>query len=188
MNRQGNRLLPGVAAMLLALLTAAQAETLEAYDPLARNNLTLKTNLLSSGSAVTNRDLETGYGTYVRDLETEKILRVEIPVVPKEFSPPTIEAYAIVKNHQTKKLSSAKGEIAQHSPNGTDFRFSAKNRRERWMYAEDGRVSQHGDKILGWIVRAIVDGRIVGVAASTDKYLIYAKNPRELQSLPENGK
>lgn len=183
MKRKGNGLLSGIGALLLGLLATGRAEVLEAYDPLARNNLSLRTNLLSSGSAVTKRGLETDYGTYSRDLETEKILRVEIPVVPREFSPPKIEAYALLKNHETKKWACTPGEIVQQSDGGTDFRFSAKNRRERWMYAEDGRVSQFGDKILGWVVRAIVDNRIVGVAASSDKYLTYAKNPKELQTL-----
>lgn len=174
---------PSLFLLLIAGAVASMwAEEIQPYDALSRANVSLKADQVSGGSAVKDQTLKTTYGTYIKEVSSSKQIVITIPLPPKaaDF---TIEAYAFYRGRGTSSkdgMRAEKLEVTQDSPVSFTFAMSADHRRERWAYAEYGRVSEHGETISGWCARALAGGQVVGVAASAPQYEALAKSPGAL--------
>jgi len=169
---------------ILTLFTACcasatlQAQDLQPFDRLGRSNITLKTELLKGGSEVVGQSVKTDYGTYSKDLASVREFAITVSVLGKDNF--DMEAYALFKDHSTKALRCSKLIVTRISDTEYRFKISAEHTRERWMYADEGRVSQSGEKIIGWLARAIFKNQIIGISASSPQFEELAKNPKKL--------
>jgi len=113
--------------------------------------------------------------TPVKDIE------LSVSQVEWEKTPVTVEA-VFVQGGAGKETFVAAGSKKLNAGIGTvNFSSNAAN---------NSLPSRHtdGQKVIGWLARAISpDGRILGVAASSEKYLFLAQNPKQLADvLTEN--
>jgi|GEM_PF-3786905 len=157
------------------------------YDRLCKINVTLKTTIQKTGYKTTDQPVNTEYGTYVKNLTTAKKVHVSLPLLSPDLVI-LIEAYAVFKDYQTKELR-----VEQLPTEGIDFKtysfyMATEKTRERWMYADDGRVSETGEKILGWFVRVISANQVIGVASSSPTYDELAQKPDKLSEFITKNK
>lgn len=165
-----------------AVTLGAWADGLQPFDRLSRNNVTLKTSVLSSGANTTGQSIKTDYGTYSKDVSTSKVMQVDV-ALPKTDGPEIkVEAFAFFKNRGGSQVNCTPLEVTPGEKlHSYTFDITASHRRERWMYADDGKVSEYGTKAVGWIVRAIANNTIVGIAYSSESYREVAGNPAALE-------
>lgn len=177
--------------LLLAIafhVSTALADEPLPYDRLSRDNIVLKASIGESGKRLNEQTLRTTYGTYQKNVSSYKEVLIEAPLFTAGPARSRLEAFAIYKNHNTKQIKIEPEEVTEAGPSKFCFILSAESQRERWMYAENGRVSQHGWKILGWFVRAIVDNRIVGIAASSLQYEAMAAAPNPQAAMEKTAR
>lgn len=181
------RILTASFAILLLQTRSCLSEELLPYDRLARNNITLKAAIKSSGYKTTDQPVKTDYGTYVKNQTTAKEVQILLSLVPPDVTV-TLEAYAVFKDYQTKEMRIERLPLEKSSADSYSFIMATEKTRERWMYADDGRVSETGEKILAWFVRAIVGNQIVGFAASAPTYDDLAQKPDRLEAFLAKNK
>ena len=175
--------MPKIFPFLLALLPAVSPllaqEAPSPYDQLSRNNIRVDAKIESAGTRTDSHSLKTNYGTYIKNMSTTKEIVLSMHNPPADLQ---VEAFAVIKDYRSQKQRVEKLEVETLSPAKYGFIIEAEKIRERWMYAEDGKVSQKGNKVLGWLARVIRDKQIVGVAASGPQYEGLAKDPAKLSS------
>lgn len=174
--------LPKTAAVCIFLsVSAGFAGDPAPYDRLSKENVTMKVSVGGSGTTMTDQTLKTDYGTYSKDMKSEREMIVEIPVLKSGQTAPKIEAFCFFREHGSSKTQAKKAEVKELGPQSFSFVLEAENRRERWMYADNGKVSQYGEKILGWCVRAVANDKIVGIAGSSTKFEELAAKPQAIE-------
>lgn len=167
-------------ALLLFPFTVrlAQAEGLQPYDKLARGNVTLKAEIVSAGSTTEEQTVKTDYGTYAKDMVNSKTVQVDVTLAKADDPPIKMEAYVFVKSRGGSKVKYFPAEVKpMEKMNSYTFEMTTKYSKERWMYANSGKVTESGDKVVGWVVRAIANNRIVGIAFSSESYRGVAGDP-----------
>ncbi|HRJ72728.1 MAG TPA: hypothetical protein PLS03_10915 [Terrimicrobiaceae bacterium] len=169
------------AAWLLFTVSAGFAGDPSPYDRLSKDNVTMKVSVGGSGSTMTDQSLKTDYGTYAKDMKSEREMIVEIPILKSGHAVPKIEAFCFFRDHGSSKTQAKKAEVKEVGPQRFSFVLEAENRRERWMYADNGKVTQYGEKILGWCVRAVANDKIVGIAGSSTKFEELAARPQAIE-------
>ncbi len=170
-----------VAIFILLSVCAGFAGDPSPYDRLSKDNVTMKVSIGGSGTTMTDQTLKTDYGTYSKDMKSEREMIVEIPILKSGQPAPKIEAFCFFRDHGSSKTQAKKAEVRELGPQKFSFVLEAENRRERWMYADNGKVSQYGEKILGWCVRAIANDKIVGIAGSSTKFEELAAKPQSIE-------
>lgn len=167
---------------LWAVTMGAWAEELQSFDRLSRDNVTLKTSVLSSGAGMAEQTLKTNYGTYAKNISTSKVMQVDVVLAKPDGPELKIEAFAFLKDRNGSRVSRAPLKVmAGDEPNTYTFDITSSHVRERWVYADLGKVSESGDKVVGWIVRAVANNTIVGIAYSSESYREVAGNPAALE-------
>ena len=170
-----------VVFAFLLFVGSTFAGTLQPYDRLARGNVTLKAQVVSSGSTTEEHTVKTNYGSYAKDMVNSRTVQVDVTLPNTDDPPITMEAYVFIKNRGGSKIKYMPAEVKSLSKlNSYTFDMTVKYSKERWVYAEAGRVNESGDKVVGWVVRAIADNRIVGIAYSSESYREVAADPNGL--------
>lgn len=158
------------------------AQELQPYDRLGRGNVTLVASVVSGGSSMEEQTLKTSYGTYTKDMVNSKTVQVDVTLPNTDDPPVKMEAYVFIKARGSSRVRYQPAEVRpMEKLNSYTFDMTVKYSKERWMYADAGKVTETGDKVAGWIVRAIADSRIVGIAFSSESYRTIAANPDSLE-------
>ncbi len=174
-------------------LGSVLAETLQPYDRLARGNVTLVANVVSAGSTTEQQTWKTSYGSYAKDMVNSKTVQVDVTLAKPEDPPITMEAFVFIKSRGGSRVKYSPAEVKPtEKPGSYTFDMSVKYSKERWVYADYGRVTESGDKVVGWAVRAIANNKIVGIAYSSESYRGVAGDPTglskyELAAPDKNG-
>jgi len=178
-----------IASLAIAIfqVTSCFSDDVLPYDRLSHANISLKPIIKSSGSKTTDQPVKTGYGTYVKNKTTAKEVQILLSLLPPDATI-TIEAYAVFKDFQSKELRIEQLPVEKISVDLYSFVMATKKTQERWMYADNGHVSETGEKILAWFVRAIVAHQIVGFASSTPTYDDLAQQPDKLAAFLAKNK
>lgn len=180
--RSTGRFLTFALLLILVGSRCADAGEIERFDRLGRSNVTLKVVQLAGGSKVAGQNIKTNYGTYSKEIETRKEFEIAIPLLGGHTEL-AVEAYAISKDRSDKTMRAERLEVTQDAGGKFRFEISGGHTRERWMYADAGRVTEYGEKNLGWLVRAIAANQIVGVAGSSPQFETLAGEPGKLSAL-----
>lgn len=170
-----------ILSLFLLALYIQTAPALEPYDRLARGNVTLDAAVVSGGSSAEEQTLKTSYGTYAKDMVNNKTVQVDVGLAKADDPPIKMEAYVFVKARGSSKVRYMPAVVTPtEKPDSYTFDMTVKYSKERWVYADAGRVTETGDKVVGWIVRAIANDRIVGIAYSSESYKAVAGDPNGL--------
>jgi hypothetical protein len=176
---QVDRLMKALPLLLLAPL-AALGEDLKPFDRLGRDNVTIRAQHRSGGSSA-DYSYKASWGSYVRTVKSVKDIEVTISQARKEKQPVKIEFFFVIKG-DSKRYAKKAGELDLPEGEGTAvFSASAKQNQQRWVYL--GYHERSGERIEGWLVRAVKEERILGIAASTPSLEEMAANPERLEAL-----
>lgn len=160
---------------LAAFSGSLTAEDLKPYDRLSRDNVEVKALAVSSGSKV-ETNWRTRYGSYAKDIKQLKLVEVSLSKVGTDKGPVTLEFYTVVRQEggNGERIEKAEGLEDADKANTWVFAASASRSHQRYRYSNTDYKS--GEKIMGWFVRAIRDGQIVGIAASPSAFERYASS------------
>ncbi|MEO6845672.1 MAG: hypothetical protein ABI443_00290 [Chthoniobacterales bacterium] len=160
--------------------TAQNDLELVPYNNLNPHNITLEESTVSTGGS-TDRKWESWWGSYSRDTISRRVIEIKIGRIGNSGEPLTLEVFKIFRQNgkETRLFLTGKKEF----PFGVgeyQFDITATATHVHYEYDYPRRDYKSGQTIAGWFVRAIRNGAIVGVAASSESYLNMAKSPKEI--------
>jgi hypothetical protein len=160
-----------LSLFFLASLTAVPASEVTPFDKLSRDNVNIEVASKSGSFQVEKTRVSPGRVKIGEDFS--KTFVVDVPRFQSEnFG--VLEFYLI--GDQTRDGIVAKRVVKKDiSPSGEQVEVVCdQNVFGGWLHAKD---------IEGWVVRLVVDGRIIAVAASSEKLQTFAADPERLKSI-----
>lgn len=167
------RYLMAVCFSLASFVTGVVAQELKPYDRLSRDNIEVKAQAVSTGSKV-ETNWRSWYGSYYKDFKQLKLVEVSLSKVGDSKGPVTLEFYTVMKQEGGNGERIVKAEGLQDAERANTWVFAASASRSHLRYRYSNADYKSGEKIMGWFVRAIRDGQIVGIAASPSAFERYA--------------
>jgi hypothetical protein len=172
------RLMKALCFLFLVPLVAL-GEDIKPFDRLGKDNVTLRAQHISGGSS-TDYSYKTSWGSYVRTVKSVKDIEVTIVQPRKEKHALKLEFFFVIKGDR--RYAKRAGEVDFPEGEGSAvFSTSARQSQQRFVFV--GAYAQSGEKVEGWLVRALKGGQIVGVAASAPSLEEMAANPERLNAL-----
>jgi hypothetical protein len=146
---------------------------------LGRENVTIRGQQVS-GSSPTDYSYRTHWGSYNRMVTSFKDIEVTIVQPRKEKHPLKLEFFFVIKgdNRYAKKA----GEADFPEGEGSAI-FSTSTRQSQSRYVYIGFYGRSGEKVEGWLVRALKGDQIIGVAGSAPSLEETAASPERLNAL-----
>jgi hypothetical protein len=168
-----------VLRLLWLVPLTALGEDIKPFDRLGKDNVTIRAQHISGGSP-TDYSYKTSWGSYVRTVKSFKDIEVTIVQPRKEKHPLKLEFFFVIKgDHRYAKRA---GEMDFPEGEGSAvFSTSARQSQQRFVFV--GSYAQSGEKVEGWLVRALQGDQIVGLAASAPSLEETAANPERLNVL-----
>ena len=155
-------------------------ETLKPYDRLGRDNVTIRAQQ-KGGSSSSDYSYRSRYGSYVRTVTATKDIEVTITQPRKEKQPLKLHFFFVLKG-DSKRYAKQAGVLDLPEGEGSAvFSTSAKQGQQRFIYI--GFRESSGERIEGWLVRALNNDRIIGIAASSPSLEELAAYPDKLKGL-----
>jgi hypothetical protein len=146
--------------------TLQLAESIKPYDRLGRDNVTVRAQH-KSGSSTSDYSYRSRWGSYARTVTSTKDIEVTVTQPRKEKQALKLEFFFIIKGN-SKRYAKKAGVLDLPEGEGSSvFSTSAKQGQERWIYM--GFRESSGERIEGWLVRALNNDRIIGIAASSPR-------------------
>jgi hypothetical protein len=125
--------------------------------------------------------LPTTWGSYARTVTSTKDIEVTVSQPRKEKQALKLEFFFVIKG-DSKRYAKQAGVLDLPEGEGSSvFSTSAKQGQARWVYI--GFRESSGERIEGWLVRALNNGRIIGIAASSPSLEELAAYPEKLKGL-----
>ena len=167
------------ATTSVAPLDKSAADAIKPFDRLGRNNVTIRAQQKSGGSS-TDYSYRTSWGSYVRTVTSTRDIEVTVNQPRKEKQPLKLEFFFVIKGD--KRYAKQAGSLDLPEGEGSAiFSTSSKRGQERWVYL--GFREGSGERIEGWLVRALKGDEIVGIAASSPSLEELAAQPQKLRAL-----
>lgn len=167
-----------LSVFLLPLV--ALGEEIQPFDRLGRDNVTIQAQQKSGGSSADYR-YKSRWGSYVRTVTSTKDIEVTVKQQRKEKQPLKLEFFFVIKG-DTKRYAKQAGTLDLPEGEGSStFSTTSKQGQERWVFM--GVHERSGEHIEGWLVRALKDGRVLGIAASSPSLEELAAQPEKLKGL-----
>jgi len=166
--------------LVLLAISSLSAQEIAPFDRLGKNNVTVKAKQLSGGSKI-DRNWQTSWGSYDRDMTSTKVIEVEVSGIGTNKGPIKVEFFFAIKD-EANGLRYFEGQNEKNDLDRGLWLFSTTATRNVVNLAALGERYKSGEKIVGWLVRVIRDNTIVGVAASAPAFEKAASNPGELGS------
>jgi len=163
--------------LLLIFIVETRAGDLQPFDRLGRDNVTLHTGAAAGGGSTRN-DFETGYGSYDKTKDQKKDIEISIRPVASKTDPITIKFYFVFKDVSTKEESYIPCDPVVFEQGSGSARFSQTATSKDLKLVMIGFREKDGETIYGWLVRAIRNDKIVGVAASNERFSRIAQDPK----------
>ncbi|CAN5824537.1 hypothetical protein BH09VER1_BH09VER1_41660 [soil metagenome] len=164
------------------------AGDLKPYDRLSKLFIPMTAEVGASGATLKGEGA-VGVST-TKDFTSAK--EVILKVAAGNAAEVKIEAFGVYKGYDSKKMRFEKIDVQKISNQQYSFTLSTKKTVERVKFQQQvtdstgrsytqtvdtGRAVNHGEKILGWFARAIVQDQIVGIAASSTQLEAAAGRP-----------
>ena len=146
---------------LLALILASSAFAVEPYNSLAKNNYTVQVRSVASGSNTKN-DYKTSWGSYDKTTVQHKIMEVTTSAPATA----TVRFTFVFKDEDGEFYLPCDAEEYQGQP----VEFLEVSERRDLKLAALGERYKAGDRIYGWFVSVVKDGRVVAVAGSAERF------------------
>jgi len=148
------------------------------FDQLDKENVRLECKV-NTGAKINDR-FNNGEGFYSVDKTVTKEIIVTVTQTGRTKVPVTVEAFFVLSGAEGESVIPAGSQKLETGEGSPSFTNSSRGRKTVVNY-DTPLVSTEGKKISGWLVRALAaDGRTLGVAASSEKSLGVAKNPKLL--------
>jgi hypothetical protein len=142
---------------------------LKPYETFEKKNVTVKATP-KSGSSKSSNDYQTTWGSYDKtNAQSKKLVITVSSVSPRLAS--GLEFFWVLTDMQTKEIIYSP-EKAVLLPEGIgEAEFSETTENKDLNLASIGYRRKSGEKITGWMVRVIslIDGRVIGAAASSEQ-------------------
>lgn len=162
------------------VFTVALGEEIKAFDRLGRDNVTIQARHKSGGSSA-DYSYKTSWGSYVRQVTSTKDIEVTVTQQRKVKLPLKLEFFFVIKGDSGRYAKKAGILDLPEGEGSTIFSTSSQQGQARWVYL--GFREKSGERIEGWLVRAIEGARIIGIAGSSPSLEEMAVHPEKLQSL-----
>jgi hypothetical protein len=160
--------------------TLQVAESLKAYDRLGRDNVTIRAQH-ESGSSTSDYSYRSRWGSYARTMTSTKDVEVTVTQPWKDKQALKLEFFFIIKG-DSKRYAKQAGVLDLPEGEGSSvFSTSARQGQERWVYM--GFRESSGERIEGWLVRALNNDRIIGIAVSSPSLEELAADPQKLKGV-----
>jgi hypothetical protein len=165
-------------ALLFHLVVLGQ--DIQPFDRLGRENVTIQAQHKRGGSS-SDYDYRASWGSYSKTVISTKEIEVTIKQHRKEKQPLIVEFFFIIKG-ESGRFAQQAGVLELPEGEGTaTFSTSSKQDRARYVYL--GIRERSGDRIEGWLVRALNRGRVLGIAASSPSFEELASRPDKLKPM-----
>jgi len=162
-----------IIALLLIGLAPCLAQDLKPFDRLNRENVQIDAKTVKGGSKI-DRKWQTDYGSFIRDFEQSRVVEAKISMPKQGEEAATLEFFIILRDGGGKGEKFIKGTGEQSADNGDIWIFAASASRTHENYEALGIEDHHGEKIVGWFIRAVKDGQVVGYSTSSSALEKYA--------------
>ena len=158
---------------------------LKPYETFEKKNVSVKGTSKSSGNKSSN-DYQTSWGSYDKtNLQSKKILVTVSSVSPRLAS--GLEFFWVLTDTRTKEMiySPEKAVLLPEGVGEAEFSETAQNTDLNLVLSGYRRKS--GEKITGWMVRVVslLDGRVIGAAASSEQLKKLALSERAVPVIPD---
>ncbi len=148
------------------------------FDQLDKENVRLECKV-NTGAKINDR-FNNGEGFYSVDKTVTKEIIVTVTQTGRTKVPVTVEAFFVLSGSEGEMVIPAGSQKLETGEGSPSFTNSSRGKKTVVNY-DTPLISTEGKKISGWLVRALAaDGRTLGVAASSEKSLGVAKNPKLL--------
>jgi hypothetical protein len=165
--------------LLVLMPLVALGEDIKPFDRLGRENVTIRAQHVSGGNSTDYR-YKAAWGSYVRTVTSFKDIEVTIVQPRREKHSLKLEFFFVIKGDSRYAKRAGEADFPEGEGSAV-FSTSTRQRQERWVYV--GVYGQSGEKVDGWLVRALKGNQIVGVAASAPSLEETAANPERLDEL-----
>ena len=148
------------------------------FDQLDKENVRMEFKVQESNK-IRQRSND-GWGYSFTDKTVTKDLEITVIQIGRNKIPVTVEAVFVHGGRGSETFVPGGSQKLESGEGAVTFSSSAQNKTMNY----DGYNSYEGQKIIGWLAQAIsADGRTLGVAGASEKYLTIAKNPKQLADL-----
>ena len=149
------------------------SEPIISYDRLGRDNVTIRAQQ-KGGCSDPDYRYRSRSGSYLRTVTSTKDIEVTILQPRREKQPLRVEFFFVIKGEE-KRYAKQAGALDLPAGEGTAVSTTAKQNQARWVYL--GFREGSGERIEGWLVRALSGNRIFGIAASSPSLEELAASP-----------
>jgi hypothetical protein len=156
------------------------SEAVKPYDRLGRDNVTIRAQHKGGGGS-SDYDYKASWGSYARTVTSTKDIEVTITQPRREKQPLKLEFFFVVKGDSKRYAKQAGALDLPEGEGSAVFSTSSKQSQSRWVYL--GVRERSGERIEGWLVRALNNDRIIGIAASSPSLEELAADPQKLKGL-----
>jgi hypothetical protein len=156
------------------------SEAVKPYDRLGRDNVTIRAQHKGGGGS-SDYDYKASWGSYARTVTSTKDIEVTITQPRREKQPLKLEFFFVVKGDSKRYAKQAGALDLPEGEGSAVFSTSSKQSQSRWVYL--GVRERSGEQIEGWLVRALNNDRIIGIAASSPSLEELAADPQKLKGL-----
>ncbi|HEY5706477.1 MAG TPA: hypothetical protein VIS96_12975 [Terrimicrobiaceae bacterium] len=166
--------------LVLFLPLVALGQEIKPFDRLGRDNVTIRAQHKSGGNSA-DYSYRASWGSYVRTVTSTKDIEVTVTQQRKEKHPLKLEFFFVIKGGPSRYAKKAGILDLPEGEGSAVFSTSSQQRQARWVYL--GFREKSGERIEGWLVRALKDDRIIGIAGSSPSLEEMATDPEKLKSL-----
>ena len=164
--------------------TPTPAPEIKPFSQLDKENVRLEAKVQDANKV--DRSYRSGWGYSSTDKTVTKEVAITVVQIGKPKLPLTVDVFFVHGGAGSESFVPGGSEKVDSGEGLVTFSNSTKNSRTTDY---DGLNSFEGQKIIGWLARATAaDGRTLGVAASSEKYLTIAKDPKRIASLVKRSK
>ena len=165
--------------LILLVPWMALGQEINPFDKLGRDNVTVRARHISGGSS-TDYSYKTSWGSYIRTVKSFKDIEVTVVQPRKEKHPLKLEFFFVIKAENRYARRAGETDLPEGEGSAV-FSTSTRQSQQRFVYV--GIYDRAGEKIEGWLVRALKGDQIVGVAASGPSLEEVAAKPERLNAL-----
>lgn len=145
------------------------------YDRLSRDNIHVTAHNLESGSSGMNRWIY--YWRYYhrsRTVTQNRLIEVHLSGIGNKGGDVTVQCYAVIRRNGGSEVTTRCADQDIITDGTGKWCVSMQATRSEYQYENGRRIYTSGEKIVGFFVRVIRDGRIVGYAALPSAYERFA--------------
>jgi hypothetical protein len=166
-------------ALLFPVIVLGQE--IQPFDRLGRENVTIQAQHKRGGSS-SDYDYRRSLGSYRKTMTSTKEIEVTIKQHRKEKQKPLVVEFFFIIKGESGRFAQQGGVLQLPEGEGTGT-FSTSSKQDQARYVYLGISERSGDRIEGWLVRALNRERVLGIAASSPSLEELAGRPDKLKPL-----